>query len=145
MLLEDVADGRVRDVIADVGEGALDSVKSPRWVFLGKAKNQIDDHLADPWPADVLSFVARVPFLGDEQTMPSQDRIRGEQRADFLETFATEDLALDRESTPLVVTEEKTAIRHRSNTCFHGLSEYLQKPRRKSLWRRGLLNRGDWI
>ena len=106
VLLEDVADGRVRNGVADVGECPLDPVKSPRWVFLGKAKNQVDDHLADAWATDVLSFVARVPLLGDEQAMPSQDRIRREQRADFLETFATEDLALDCQTTPLVVGEQ---------------------------------------
>lgn len=29
--------------------------------------------------------------LGDEHAVPSQGDIRGEQRADFLKTFATED------------------------------------------------------
>ena len=110
VLLKDVADSGVRDGIADVREGALDSVKSPRWVFFGKAKNQVDDHWADPWPAHVFSFFARVPFLGDEHAVPTQDRIRGEQRADFLKTFATEDFALDRESAPLVVTEKNAFL-----------------------------------
>ena len=64
------------------------------------------------WPSetsaasDVLSFVARVPLLGDEHPMPSQDRIRREQRADFLETFATENLALGCQTAPLVVVEQ---------------------------------------
>ena len=42
--------------------------------------------------------------------MPSQDRIRSEQRADFLETFATEDLACDCQSTPLVVGEQNAFL-----------------------------------
>ena len=100
---------RIRNVAADVGECPLDPVKSPGWVFLSKAKNQVDDHLTDAWATQVLSFVARVPFLSDERAMPTQDRIRREQRADFLETFATEDLALDRESTPLVVAQQDCA------------------------------------
>ena len=59
----------------------------------------------DAWATDVLSFVAQVPLLGDEQAMPSQDRIRREERADLLATFATEDLTLDCQTTPLVVIE----------------------------------------
>ena len=88
-----------------IGEGALNRVKSPRWVLLGKAKNQVDDHLADAWATDVLSLVARVPLLSDEHPMPLHDRIWREERDDFLEALATEDLALDRESTPSVVAE----------------------------------------
>ena len=102
MLLEHVADGRIRNGVADVAKGPLDPVKTPGWVFLGKAEDQVHDHLADPRPTYFPSLVTRVPFLGDEQAVPSQDRIRREQRADFLETIATEDLALDRESTPLL-------------------------------------------
>ena len=42
--------------------------------------------------------------------MPSQDRIRSEQRANFLEAFATEDLALDCQTTPLVVGEKNAFL-----------------------------------
>ena len=44
--------------------------------------------------------------LGDEQAMPSQDCIRREPRANFLETFATENLACDCQTAPLVVGEQ---------------------------------------
>ena len=38
--------------------------------------------------------------------MPSQDRVRREQRADFFESLAAEDLAFDRQSTPLIVVQQ---------------------------------------
>ena len=98
MLFEHIAEGRIRNGIANVGNSTLNPVKSPSGVFLGKAKNQLNDHLADAWPSGVPSLVAMVPLLCDQHAMPSQDCIGCDERADFLEAFATEDLALDRQS-----------------------------------------------
>ena len=47
-----------------------------------------------------------VPLLGDQQAMPTQDRVGREQCADLLQPLPTENLALDRQSTPLVVAEQ---------------------------------------
>jgi hypothetical protein len=38
--------------------------------------------------------------------VPSQNRIRREQRADGFESAATEDLAFDRESSSLIVVQQ---------------------------------------
>ena len=38
--------------------------------------------------------------------MPAQNRIRRKQRADFIQSLATDRLALDRQAAPLVVTEQ---------------------------------------
>ena len=38
--------------------------------------------------------------------MPSQDRIGREQRADFFQSLATKNLALEGQSTPLIVVEQ---------------------------------------
>ena len=63
MLFENVADGSIGNVIANVRQRALDPVVSPVQVFLGEAKDQIDDDLPDSWPADALALVAMIPFL----------------------------------------------------------------------------------
>ena len=106
MFLEHVAHRLVTDVITDVRQRTLDSVVTPVRVFLGKAKDQIYDNLPDSWPADAFPIPAVIPFLGDQHPVPPQDRIRREQRADFFESLATEDLAFDRQSTPLIIVQQ---------------------------------------
>jgi hypothetical protein len=80
-LLEDVADGRVRNVISDVGKRSLDSIVALTWILCGELHDEVDDHLPDSWPADLQFPVAVIPFLGDQGSVPSQDRVRREQRA----------------------------------------------------------------
>ncbi len=54
VFLEYVADRRVGDVVADIGQGTLDTVISPGRVFLGESKNQVNDHLSDSRAARLL-------------------------------------------------------------------------------------------
>ena len=42
--------------------------------------------------------------------MPTQDRIGCEQRADFFEPFASEDLTLDGQPSPLIVVEQNSLL-----------------------------------
>jgi len=42
--------------------------------------------------------------------MPTQDRVGCEQRADFLESLAAEDLPFDCQSTPLVVIQQNPLL-----------------------------------
>ena len=42
--------------------------------------------------------------------MPTQDRIRCEQRAEFLQPFAAEDLTLQRESSTLVIVQQDSLL-----------------------------------
>ena len=48
VLLENVANGRVGDMVADVGQRALDSVVASGRVFLSETKDQVDNHLTYP-------------------------------------------------------------------------------------------------
>jgi hypothetical protein len=45
--------------------------RSPRWTFLCESYDQVNDHLADSWPADLLLTVAVIPFLSDQRSVPS--------------------------------------------------------------------------
>ena len=49
---EDVADGRVGDVVADVGQRTLDAVVSPGRILFGEPQDQVHDHLANAGSAD---------------------------------------------------------------------------------------------
>ena len=102
MLLEDVANGRVPDVVTDVSQRALNSIESPCRVFLGETYDKVDDHLSNCWPSR-FSFVGMVPLLGDQQSMSTQNGVRREESTEFFESFPAKDLTLRSESSPLVV------------------------------------------
>ena len=106
VFLEDVAHGLIGDLVTQVGQGALDPVVSPGHILPRKAKNKIDDLLPYTWPSYGFATFAVVPFLGNQRSMPAENRIGREQRADLFESLATENLALDCQSTSLVVVEQ---------------------------------------
>ena len=47
VLFEHAADGRVRDVVADVGQRALDPIVAQGWILFRESKNRVDDFLTD--------------------------------------------------------------------------------------------------
>jgi hypothetical protein len=55
--------------------------------------------------ADLLSAVGDVPLLRDERSVPTQDGVGGEERADLRQEFAAEVFAFDGEAAALVVGE----------------------------------------
>ena len=78
MIVKDIA-YRVADLVADVCQSALDSIKAPARVLVGKAQHEIHDHLPNAWPTDrALSPSTVIPFLRDELSMPAQDGVRRE-------------------------------------------------------------------
>lgn len=121
MFLEHIANGLVTDVITDVRQRTLDSIVTPVRIFRGEAKDQVDNHLANSWPADAFPLFAVIPFLGNQHTMPTQDRVRCEQRADFRESLPAEDLAFDRQSTSLIVIQQDPLLAVRFLEQFENL------------------------
>jgi hypothetical protein len=57
-----------------------------------------------PW--FVLAMIAVFPLVGDEHPVPAQNRVRREQRADFFQSLASQDHALHRQTTSLVVIQQ---------------------------------------
>ena len=74
-------------MIANVGQRSLDPIVAPGWILLGQFEEQVDNDLASTRTSHGLAAVTVVPFLCDQFTMPAQDRVRREQRADFLESL----------------------------------------------------------
>ena len=104
MSFENVADRRVRDVVADVGQGTLDSVVSPSRILFGKSQHQIHNDLPHTRPAcSTFPPVAVVPFSGHQRSMPTENGIRRENRTDLAQHFATQYFSFDCQATSLIV------------------------------------------
>ena len=92
--------------MTQVGQGALDLVVSPGHILPRKANHKIDDLLPYTWPSCGFAALAVVPFLGNQRSVPAKNRIGREQSADLFDSLATENLALNCQSTSLVVVEQ---------------------------------------
>jgi hypothetical protein len=74
-VLEDPADRRGADAVAELEQLALDSLVSPVRVLRRHPYNQRGEHAVDRWATR-----PRVgPLLANEAAMPAQDRVRGDQ------------------------------------------------------------------
>ena len=80
---EDVFHGGIGDIIANIGQGALDAVEAPSRVFPGEPQNQVDDDLADAWSADGFSLVTVVPLLRHELLVPAEDCVGSDDGRQF--------------------------------------------------------------
>jgi len=107
--LEDVANGRVGDVISDVGQRALHTIVTPARILLGEIDHEVDDHLPQARPTG-FSFLRRVPFLGHSLAMPTENHVGCEPRSEFLKSLAAEDLSFHRQPSPLIVVEQDAFV-----------------------------------
>ena len=57
-------------------------------------EDEIDDLLADFGSSDRLAAFGVVPFLCDQLSVPTEDRVGREQGADLLKPLASENLSL---------------------------------------------------
>jgi hypothetical protein len=53
----------------------------------------------------LLAAAARIPLGGDQLSVPAQDRIGSDDRRDFQQSLAPQDLALDGQAAALIVVE----------------------------------------
>ena len=106
VLFEDVADGLIGDLVAQIGQCTLNAVVTPGRILACHAEHQLDDFLGHRWTADRLAFVTVIPFLSDERAMPAENRVRREERADFLQSLASQHFPFDGQSPPLIVVEQ---------------------------------------
>ena len=92
-----------RDLVAQVGHSSLDSSVAPRRARLGHAHDQLLDFRRDGRTPRLTTRVR--PFPRDELTMPSEDRIRGDQSCHFREEFPSKLFPLGREPSTLLVAQ----------------------------------------
>src|SRR5258708_22231983 len=91
------------DAMSEIAERALNPAVAPARVLIGEAHDQAADLFHDAGPACSLRGVS--PHRRDQAPVPAQDRVGRDDRRDLRERAAAEDLALGRESPPLIVRE----------------------------------------
>ena len=115
MGLQDIGNRRVANLVADLGELALNPVATPGGILLGKLQSQIDNHLADSWPSLFFLSIRIVPFGGEQLSMPTEDGVRREQSANLIQKLSTEGLSLDCQSSALIIIKQDS---FRAKLCF---------------------------
>ena len=111
MRLQNVGNGRITDGVANLSELALNAIESPCWILPREFHRQVDDHLTNSRSTWLVRFtVGVIPLFGDELSMPTQDRIRCEQSADFIQQLSAEYLSLHGQSSPLIIVEQDSFL-----------------------------------
>jgi hypothetical protein len=124
--LQDASNRRPTDTMPDVLQRAANPRVAPRRVLLRHAHNQPPD-LRKHARTNTSSFAVG-PFPRDQLSMPSEDRVRSDDRRDLALHASAQSVPTNGEPTPLVIAEPKTpalellpqdAILH--NQVRHGL------------------------
>jgi len=104
MLLHGLGDGASSDTMVQVSECSLDARVSPGWVVLGHLKDQTPDLLHDTGATDTIARIGL--FLGDEPSMPGENRIGRDDGGDCFQGSPAKRFALGDQSASLVVGEQ---------------------------------------
>ncbi len=107
---ENVGDRGVRDVKAQVGQGALNAVVASTGIFLSHANSQGHDLRPNTWSTDGLSLVRVIPFASDELTMPSEYGVGCDDGGDLLQVLAGEHLTFDGQPSTLIIVEQNATL-----------------------------------
>jgi hypothetical protein len=108
---EDIFHGGIGDVIADIGQGALDAIVTPGRVVLREPQDQVHDDLANAWPPwFLLPTIAVIPFLGYELSMPAEDCVGSDDGRQFPQCFAAQGFAFNGQHTSLVVGQQDALL-----------------------------------
>ena len=93
--LEDVADRLIGDLVAEIGQGTLDAVVSPVRILLGHTKNKLFDFIRDSRSSWFLfAPIGVVPFLRHQLTMPTENRVRSDNRGQLRQNLSPQGLPL---------------------------------------------------
>ncbi len=91
----------------DVLERPLDSRVPPSMILPCHADDQVGDDLHDPWSARGSTFVR--PLLGNELSVPTQDRVGSDDRCHLDERPSPDGFTPNRESAALVVGQSESS------------------------------------
>jgi len=90
---ENVADGLIRHVVSDVGQGSRDPVVAPGRVLAGEADDQLFGLTGDPRPTGLWSALGPIELRGNQSAVPAQDGIGFSRALDLGQRFASHSLA----------------------------------------------------
>jgi hypothetical protein len=108
VFMEDVGDRASSNLMSEIRERATDPRISPRAILECHAQNEIDDRLHDARPPRPTPL-AVVPFSCHQFPVPAQQGVRCDQRAQFVQHFATERVRFSGESSTFGIGEPNAA------------------------------------
>ena len=108
VFMENVGDRASANLMSQIAKRAADPRVSPRRVFKRHAQNEIDDRLYDARPARPTPM-AVVPFRCHQFPVPSQQRVRCNQRVQFAQHLAAERVRFSGESSAFGIGEPDAA------------------------------------
>jgi len=76
MVPENVSNSLVRNVVAEVGEGARDPIVDGTAVLFGQADDELLDLWADSRSARIGAMLGSIELAGDQATIPAENRLR---------------------------------------------------------------------
>ena len=93
MTVQDVADGLVAHVVAEISECADNAVVAPATILDRELDDQLLDDAINPGPTGVAPLRRAIELLGDESSMPTQDRLRTHDARDLRKYLAPQPFA----------------------------------------------------
>jgi len=92
--------------MSQILHGAGDFVESPGWILASDPHDELFDFICQRRTAWVLlAAITVIPLLRNQLPMPTEDRVRRDDRGKFLESLATKNLPLRGQPSALVVVE----------------------------------------
>ena len=103
--LQDISDGLVRDVVAEICQCAGNAIVTPTGVLLCHLHDEPFDRGIHARASRIATTLGAVEFAGDQAAIPRQDGLRFGNAGHLLQMLPTEAFADFSESTALRVGE----------------------------------------
>ncbi len=109
MLLENFGHGRAGDRVTQIRQGTLDSRVTSTRCFPGYANGEDGDLLHHGRPSRVVPSGTVVPLVGNQSSMPPENRVRCHDRGDLGQDPVSDGFSFRCQTTSLGVGQAKTS------------------------------------
>jgi len=108
--LEDIAHGLITDIIAQMSQGASQTVVAPAAIFLCHLDDQVFQFFINSGTSRQLALAGTIEFISGAFALPGEDGVRLDDMSDFFQGFLPELSADLGQSQTLSVTELDTSL-----------------------------------
>ena len=109
MALEDISYGLITDRVAHMSQGTNGPIIAPGAILSSQTHHQSFQVCVDLAAAWEFPLLGAITLLGDQLSMPRQDRVRFDDRRDLLQRLLAELLAHRSHNLSITVAEPRTA------------------------------------
>ena len=110
MALQHIPDGLVRDLVAEISQGADDSILAPTQVLFGHAHNQLLDHRVNSRSTGASTRFGAIELAGDEPSIPSQNRLGSRGIRHLLKRLVAQSMANFPKYCPRRIRPQQAAL-----------------------------------